>query len=54
MDLRILTLAVVGWAASGAAALAVALPTSPAEEPLPAAQRSLRRAAEYLVRPARC
>jgi pimeloyl-ACP methyl ester carboxylesterase len=48
MDRRILTVVALVWVASGGAALAVALPTSPAEEPLPAAQRSLRRAAEYL------
>ena len=48
MDRRILTVAALVWVASGGVALAVALPTSPAEEPLPAAQRSLRRAAEYL------
>ncbi len=48
MDRRILTVAALVWVASGGAALAVALPSSPAEEPLPAAQRSLRRAAEYL------
>ncbi|MFM8537528.1 MAG: esterase/lipase family protein, partial [Planctomycetaceae bacterium] len=48
MDRRVLTVAALVWIASGGAALAVALPTSPAEEPLPAAQRSLRHAAEYL------
>jgi pimeloyl-ACP methyl ester carboxylesterase len=48
MDRRILTVAALVCVASGGAALAVSLPTSPAEEPLPAAQRSLRRAKEYL------
>jgi pimeloyl-ACP methyl ester carboxylesterase len=48
MDRRILTVAALVCVVSGGTAFAVALPTSPAEEPLPAAQRSLRRAAEYL------
>jgi pimeloyl-ACP methyl ester carboxylesterase len=38
----------VAVALTGVAARAVSLPSAPAEEPLPAAQRSLRKADEYL------